>query len=242
MLKVHSIETFGTHEGPGIRLVIFTQGCFFRCLYCHNPDTQECSDGTLMSVAELVRLAEKQKAYFGDEGGVTVSGGEPTLHAKELQKLFKALHKKNIPTALDTNGALLNEDTKKLYAETDLLLLDIKHIDTKKHKILTGADNANTLGLAQYREETNRPMWLRYVLVPGYSDDEADLVSLGKHFQEYKYIDRIEILPYHTLGAYKYEKLGRKNPLEGVKSPDKNSVDRTVKIFERYFRQVVVRR
>jgi pyruvate formate lyase activating enzyme len=241
MLKVHSVETFGTHEGPGIRLVIFTQGCHFRCLYCHNPDTQALNGGTDMSVEEIVRLAEKQKAYFGTEGGVTVSGGEPTIHAKELLKLFQALHAKNIHTALDTNGALVNDDTKKLYAETDLLLLDTKHIDETKHQTLTGMSNENTLALAKYRESTRKSMWLRYVLVPGYSDDETDLVRLGEHFKDYQYIDRIEILPYHTLGAYKYEKLGRKDPLEGVSVPDKTMITKTVEILKPYFRKVTVR-
>ncbi|MEI8103752.1 MAG: pyruvate formate-lyase-activating protein [Candidatus Moraniibacteriota bacterium] len=241
MLQVHSIETFGTHEGPGIRLVIFLQGCYFRCLYCHNPDTQALQGGTLMSVASLVKLAEKQRAYFGVAGGVTVSGGEPTLQAKELVKLFRALHKRGIHTALDTNGALLDDATKKLYAETDLLLLDTKHIDETKHRTLTGMSNANTLALAEYRESTGKPMWLRYVLVPGYSDDEADLIRLGEHFKDYQHIERMEILPYHTLGAYKYAKLGRKNPLEGVATPSVASIGRAKAIFERYFQRVEVR-
>lgn len=242
MLKVHSIETFGTHEGPGIRLVIFTQGCPFRCLYCHNPDTQSFYGGTEMSVSKLLELAEKQKTYFGANGGVTVSGGEPTIHAKELLKLFKALHKQNIHTALDTNGAVLNDAVKKLMAETDLLLLDIKQINEKKHRRLTEVSNADTLQTAAYRESKKKPMWLRYVLVPGYSDEESDLVLLGKHFQNYQHIDRIEILPYHTLGAHKYEKLGRKNPLAGVRAPSRKAIDRAAAIFERYFQKVVVRR
>jgi pyruvate formate lyase activating enzyme len=259
MLHVHSIETFGTHEGPGIRLVIFLQGCYFRCLYCHNPDTQALEGGLEMSVASLVKMAEKQKVYFGKSrpmawapptsaqaevwraGGVTVSGGEPTIQAPELTKLFKALHKKGIHTALDTNGALLNDATKRLYAETDLLLLDTKQIDEAKHKTLTGMSNANTLALAEYRESTGKPMWLRYVLVTGYTDDEEDLIRLGEHFKEYTHIERMEILPYHTLGAYKYEKLGRKNPLEGVTAPSREVIARTKEIFERYFSRVEVR-
>lgn len=241
MLRVHSIETFGTHEGPGIRMVIFLQGCHFRCLYCHNPDTQSLDGGKMMSVTSLVSLAEKQKGYFGKEGGVTVSGGEPTIQAKELLKLFKALHKKGIQTALDTNGALLNDDVKRLYDETDLILLDTKHIDEDKHIILTGMSNENTLALAAYRESTKKPMWLRYVLVSGYSDDESDLIRLGDHFKDYEHIERMEILPYHTLGVYKYEKLGRKNPLEGVKAPSRETISLTREIFGRYFRRVDVR-
>jgi len=241
MLRVHSVETFGTHDGPGIRLVIFLQGCLFRCLYCHNPDTQNLDGGTLMSVASLVKLAERQRPYFGVKGGITVSGGEPTLQAKELTKLFKALRKKNIHTALDTNGAFLNDATKQLYAETDLLLLDTKHIDEVKHRTLTGMSNRNTLALAEYRESTGKPMWLRYVLVPGYTDDEADLIRLSEQFEQYKQIERMEILPYHTLGAYKYAQLGRKNPLAGVMSPSAASIARAKSIFERYFQRVEIR-
>lgn len=265
MLRVHSIETFGTHEGPGIRLVVFLQGCYFRCLYCHNPDTQMLAGGTEMGVMEVVRLAEKQRTYFGKAGGeshqptegesrrrmggephrriggVTVSGGEPTIQAKELTRLFRELRKRGIHTALDTNGALLNNDTKRLYAETDLLLLDTKHIDPAKHHALTGMSNKNTLELAAYREKTGKPMWLRYVLVPGHSDDPEDLERLGKHFKEYKHIERMEILPYHTLGAFKYEKLGRKNPLEGIALPSQESVARAKEIFGKYFERVEVR-
>ena len=241
MLRVHSVETFGTHEGPGIRLVIFLQGCYFRCLYCHNPDTQALGGGTLMSVASLVKLAERERAYFGTTGGVTVSGGEPTLQSGELVKLFRALRKKNIHTALDTNGAIFDDATKKLYAETDLLLLDVKQIDEAKHRTLTGMSNENTLALAEYRESTRKPMWLRYVLVPGYTDDESDLIRLGEQLKQYKQIERMEILPYHTLGAYKYAKLGRKNPLEGVAAPSVASITRSKSIFERYFQRVEVR-
>lgn len=241
MLRVHSVETFGTHDGPGIRLVIFLQGCFFRCLYCHNSDTQALDGGTLMSVTSLVKLAERQRPYFGSTGGITASGGEPTLQAKELTKFFTALRKKNIHTALDTNGAFFNDVTKQLYAETDLLLLDTKHIDEIKHRNLTGMSNKNTLALAEYRESTGKPMWLRYVLVPGYTDDEADLIRLGEQFKQYKQIERMEILPYHTLGAYKYAQLGRKNPLEGVMPPSVTSIARAKSIFERYFQRVEVR-
>lgn len=241
MLRIHSIETFGTHEGPGIRLVLFTQGCHFRCLYCHNPDTQVLSGGKEMTIEELVMLAKKQKSYFGSEGGVTVSGGEPTLQARGVTELFQALHKEGISTALDTNGALLNDDVKELYTETDTILLDVKHIDKNKHRILTGMSNENTLALADYRESLQKPMWLRYVLVPGFSDDETDMRRFGKYFQKYRHIERMEVLPYHTLGSYKYTLSGRRNPLEGVLPPSRESIDRAVEIFKHSFHTVTVR-
>lgn len=240
-MKVHSLETFGTHEGPGIRLVIFLQGCYFRCLYCHNPDTQSLEGGKDMRVAELVALAEKQRPYFGATGGVTVSGGEPTLQVAELVTLFRALQKRGIHTALDTNGVLATPLVKKLYDMTDLILLDVKHIDETWHKTVTGMSNKNTLALAAYREKTGKPMWLRYVLVPGYTDQEEYLEQFGRHFEAYNQIERVEILPYHTLGAYKYEKLGRKNPLAGVKPPTSESIVKVQEIFGRYFARVEVR-
>ena len=151
MLKIHSIETFGTHEGPGIRLVIFTQGCNIRCLYCHNPDLLEIKGGKEMSVYEIIEIAKNQKEYFGDNGGITVSGGEPTLQSVEVLKLFKEAKKLSIHTALDTNGTIINNDVKKLYKYTDLLLLDVKHIDDEAHKKLTGCSNKNFFLLVFFR-------------------------------------------------------------------------------------------
>lgn len=241
MLKIHSIETFGTHEGPGLRLVIFLQGCNFRCLYCHNPDLLDCDSGKLMKRKDLVELAEKQKEYFGNDGGVTVSGGEPTLQARNLNKLFLSLNKRKIKTALDTNGAINTDEVKRLYKKTDLLLLDIKHIDEEMHKKLTGASNKNVLEMAKYREDMAKPMWIRYVLVPGWNDDEKYLRRLGEHFKNYKYVERLEILPYHTLGVYKYKELGMEYKLNDVKPPTKETLDKTQKILSEYFAEVLVK-
>lgn len=241
MLRVHSIETFGTHDGPGLRLVIFLQGCNLRCLYCHNPDLLERSGGKLMKRKELLEIVERQKEYFGDDGGVTMSGGEPTLQSKSLNKFFRSLSKRNIKTALDTNGTIMSDEVKRLYKKTDLLLLDVKHIDEKMHIKLTGASNKNVLEMAKYRESLQKPMWIRYVLVPGWNDEEKYIRSLGEYFKDYKMVERLEILPYHTLGVYKYKELGMKYKLKKVVPPTKESIDRTKKILSEYFAEVVVK-
>jgi pyruvate formate lyase activating enzyme len=158
MLRVHSIETFGTHDGPGLRLVIFLQGCNIRCLYCHNPDLLDRSGGKLMKRKELLEIVEKQKEYFGNDGGVTVSGGEPTLQSKGLNRFFRSLNRRSIKTALDTNGTIISDEVKRLYKKTDLLLLDVKHIDEKMHIKLTGASNKNVLEMAKYRESLGKSM------------------------------------------------------------------------------------
>ncbi len=241
MLRVHSIETFGTHEGPGLRLVVFLQGCNIRCLYCHNPDLLECRGGKLMKRKEIIEIAEKQREYFGIDGGVTVSGGEPTLQAASLNKLFRSLIKRKIKTALDTNGTIITDEVKKLYKKTDLLLLDIKHIDEEMHKKLTGSSNKNVLEMAKFRENTGKPMWIRYVLVPGWNDQEKYLRQFGQYFLGYKTIERVEILPYHTLGVYKYKELGLEYKLSKVLPPTKESLEKTQKILSEYFAKVLVK-
>lgn len=241
MLRVHSIETFGTHEGPGLRLVVFLQGCNIRCLYCHNPDLLECRGGKLMKRKEIIEIAEKQREYFGIDGGVTVSGGEPTLQAASLNKLFRSLIKRKIKTALDTNGTIITDEVKKLYKKTDLLLLDIKHIDEGMHKKLTGSSNKNVLEMAKFRENTGKPMWIRYVLVPGWNDQEEYLRQFGQYFLGYKTIERVEILPYHTLGVYKYKELGLEYKLSKVLPPTKESLEKTQKILSEYFAKVLVK-
>lgn len=241
MLKVHSIETFGTHEGPGIRLVIFLQGCNLRCLYCHNPDLLEIKNANLMSIEEIINIAKDQKEYFGTDGGITVSGGEPTLQASELIKLFIAAKKNGINTALDTNGTIINNDVKQLYDQTDLLLLDVKHIDNQAHQKLTGFSNKNVLNMAEFREKSGKPMWLRYVLVPGINDTEKNLIDWGKYFKDYKTIKRVEILPYHTLGVYKYQELGLDYQLKNTPSPSASQISLAKTIFEKYFENVIVK-
>jgi len=241
MLRVHSIETFGTQDGPGIRMVVFLQGCNMRCLYCHNPDLLSRKGGTLTKRKEILAIVEKEKEYFGNNGGVTISGGEPTLQPKSLNKLFRELNKRKIHTALDTNGAIVSDEVKKLYQKTDLLILDVKHIDDEWHKKMTGVSNKNVLEMAEFRDKSGKPMWLRYVLVPGWNDSEDFLIRWGEYFKNYKNIERVEILPYHTLGVYKYKELGMEYPLKGVPSPDKKTILKAESIFKKYFKNVIVK-
>lgn len=239
-LRIHSIESFGTHDGPGIRMVVFVQGCQFRCLYCANPDTMDIRGGQFLEIEELVSRAKKQMPYFSKTGGVTVSGGEPLLQRKVLKKLFLRLHEEGINTVLDSNGRLIDQQAKDLLDVTDLLLLDVKHFNNDWHKKLTGLSNTCTLKVAEYRESTGKPMWLRYVLVPGWSDQEEHLHELGNHFKEYQSIERIEILPYHQLGVHKWEALGMNYKLKEVEPPNSEKLERTASILQNYFRDVRV--
>lgn len=241
MIRLHSLETFGTHEGPGIRFVVFLQGCHFRCLYCHNPDTWQLEGGTEYSVADILKKAIDQKPYFRNKGGITVSGGEPLIQREQLYNLFKEAHRYGINTALDTNGSILDDKTKKLLQETDLVLLDIKHIDESHHKKLTGVSNYVPLQFADYLESIRKPFWVRYVLVPGYSDQKVFLRALGKKLSSLKYLERLEILPYHTYGVYKYKELGLPYTLKNVKAPTEKQAREAQTILQQYIKDVRIR-
>ncbi|KUK56554.1 MAG: Pyruvate formate-lyase 1-activating enzyme [Bacteroidetes bacterium 38_7] len=244
-LKIHSIETFGVHDGPGIRLVIFSQGCPFRCLYCHNPDTQalETAKTETKTVDELIELLEREKPYFGKNGhsgGLTVSGGEPTLQAKTITTLFRKAKERGFHTCLDSCGAIVNKDVEELYRFTDLLLLDVKHIDPLWHRRLVGQDNAKVLENAKIREKSGREMWLRYVLVPGWTDQEKHLVAWAKYFAHFTTVSKVEILPYHELGKHKYRELGREYLLADVKPPTMEQIATAKEIFTKYLGNKVV--
>lgn len=241
-LRVHSIESFGTQDGPGIRTVIFLQGCKFKCLYCHNPDTIPMEGGLFYKLEHLLRRVVNMKSYYGKRGGVTVSGGEPLIQSEQLLPLFKALKEEGIHTNIDTNGRVLNAHTKELLDNyTDLVMLDIKHMDPVWHKKLTGIDNASTFRFAEYRENSGKAMWLRYVLVPGWSDQEEHLHALGQHFKDYKTIERIELLPYHKLGVHKWEEMGWKYELLDVPENTEDQVERASSILLQYFKEVKVK-
>lgn len=243
MLYVHSIETFGTQDGPGIRLVVFTQGCLFACAYCHNPDSRflKSKDAKEVENAEILKLLEKEKPYFGDKGGLTVSGGEPTVQADALIPLFQEVKKAGFHITLDTCGAIYSEKVNEVYDLADLVMLDVKHIDPVWHKKLTGQDNSTVLENAHYREKTGKPMWLRYVLVPGWTDQPEFLEQWAKYFKDFKTIEKVEILPYHVLGVFKYENLGIPYKLAGVNPATQEDAEKAKKIFEKYLKNVVIK-
>lgn len=235
MIKVHSYESMGTYDGPGLRLVVFLQGCPFRCLYCANPDTISFEGGTPTEPEHIVNMAVNQKAFFGKKGGVTFSGGEPTAQAKELNGLVDALHEQGINVCIDTNGGIWTPDVETLMQKVDLVLLDIKQMNPDRHMDLTGRSNSQTLKTAAWLEENKKPFWLRYVLVPGLSDMEEDIRALGEHFRNYKMIQRVEILPYHTLGVHKYESLGQEYQLKDTKINSPEQLDKAMALFKEYF-------
>ncbi len=235
MGKIHSIETFGAVDGPGIRFVIFMQGCPMRCQYCHNPDTWNMQTGTDYSVEQLLDQIRKYKHYFGTDGGVTVSGGEPLVQIDFVTKLFKILKAENIHTCIDTSGVLFNPSNTKQIDEllkyTDLVLLDIKHINSVKHKSITGFNNENILSFAKHLNKINKPMWVRYVLVPTLTDDTQSLMALKEFLNTLDNVKKIEVLPYHSLGEAKYGKLGIDYPLHNIPQPTEQQIDIANKIL-----------
>lgn len=241
MIRLHSVESLGTFDGPGVRMVLFTQGCNFKCLYCANPDTIEKNgDARLYSYDELMKMARSERPFFGKKGGVTVSGGEPLLQAAALIPFFKMLKEEGFHTCIDTNGSLLNDDVRELLRYTDLVLLDIKEINDEAHRQMTHVSNRATLKMAEYLQEKNIPVWVRYVLVPGYTDSEADLDALGRFLQTMKNVQKLEIQPYHKLGIHKYEALGWKYELENVTQNTAEQLQKAKTIFEQYVAEVVV--
>lgn len=232
---IHSFESFGTVDGPGIRFVVFMQGCPMRCLYCHNPDTWTTKCGKEYTPEEVAKRVLKYKSYISNGGGVTVSGGEPLLQAEFVTELFKILKEQGVHTALDTSGITYNENTAKKIDEllnyTDLVLLDIKHIDDEEHKKLTGQSNKNVLNFAQKLSEMGKDAWIRHVLVPKITDSDEYLKKLATFIKNLKTVKKVEVLPYHTMGEVKYEKLKMEYPLKGVPTPTKERVINANKIL-----------
>lgn len=234
---VHSLESFGSVDGPGVRYIIFLTGCAMRCQFCHNPDTWDMKKGTLYTTDELLEKAMKYRSYWKNDGGITVSGGEPLLQIDFLTELFRKAKANGIHTTLDTSGNPFTREEpffskfNELMKCTDLVMLDIKHIDDEQHKILTGCTNKNILDLARYLSDIKKPVWIRHVLVPERSDYDEYLIKLDEFIQSLDNVQKVEVLPYHTLGAYKWDELGYEYKLKGIDPPSVERVENANKLL-----------
>ncbi|MCR5786376.1 MAG: pyruvate formate lyase-activating protein [Acholeplasmatales bacterium] len=229
--KIHSFESFGTVDGPGVRFVTFFKGCPLRCKYCHNPDTWSQEGAEEYTVDQIFNQAIRYKNYWGKDGGITITGGEPLAQMDFAIELLKKFHEAGVHTAVDTSGYIFNPEDPESVAKheelikyADLFLLDIKQIYSDAHKELTGVPNEHTLAFAKWLSDHDKHMWIRHVLVPGITTDEKELRDLKAFLDTLKTVDKVEVLPYHTLGKVKYEKLGIKYRLEGVEPPTKEQV------------------
>lgn len=238
---IHSIETFGTVDGPGVRFVVFFQGCPMRCRYCHNPDTWNQEEGTRMSVEEIIDRLERNRSFY-KTGGITATGGEPMQQIDFLIELFETAHRKKIHTCLDTSGVFFptgesgkkeisQEKLDRLLAVTDLVMLDIKHIVSEEHRKLTGYSNQASLGMAKYLDQIHKPMWVRHVVVPGITYDQEELAELGKFLGTLSNVEKIEALPYHAMGKVKYEALGIRYSLDDVRQLTKEEAEEAHQII-----------
>ena len=228
--KIHSFESFGAADGPGVRFVAFLHGCAFRCAYCHNPDTwANAAPAMEMSPEEVLSRALRYRDYWGGKGGITLSGGEPMLQAEFAAELFGLARAEGVSTCLDTAAGPFRRGDRRierLLSLADTVLLDIKAFDPSLHRIVTGADNRPVLDCARYLSEKGVPVWIRRVLVPDLTDGEDDLRRTGEFIRSLGNVERVEVLPYHDLGAAKWRALGMDYPLEGVAAPDAAAVDR----------------
>ena len=226
--RIHSLESFGTVDGPGTRFVVFVQGCPLRCTYCHNPDTWSIEGGTMMEPREIFVQYERNQAFY-KSGGITVTGGEPLMQLDFLIELFTIAREKQVHTCIDTSGIVFNSQQPawmkkldELMELTDLVLLDIKHIDSEQHTELTGKPNERVLEFAEYLNKKQVDMWIRHVVVPDLTYNEKYLRELGAQLRSYKNIKALDVLPYHDMAISKYEGLGEKYPLEGVRALTKD--------------------
>ncbi len=235
--RIHSFESFGTLDGPGIRFVVFMQGCPLRCIYCHNRDTWDTSGGVSYAVNDVMAELDKYKSYFlFSGGGITVSGGEPLLQLEFVAELFRSCRSQGIHTALDTSGftgAAGPEAVDALLAVTDLVLLDIKHPCDSGHKLITGVGREKPAAFAKLLSDRSIPVWIRYVLVPGHTDSQSDLKATAAFIKSLSNVQKVEVLPYHSMGAYKWRELGLPYPLKGVEPPDDDAVKNAARILRK---------
>ena len=236
---IHSVETFGLVDGPGVRYIIFMQGCAMRCQYCHNPETWAFTQDTAKTPQEAFSAAYRYRNYWGKKGGITVSGGEPLRQMEFLTAFFELARSKGVHTALDTAGQPFRPDDPaylaafdRLMKSTSLVILDLKEIDPERHRQLTGKDNANILAMARHISDLGVPLWIRHVLVPGLTDDEEGLRRTADFIRSLKTVQRVEVLPYHTLGLFKWQKLNIPYPLPDAVPPTAEQVRRAEDLLE----------
>lgn len=234
---VHSTESFGSVDGPGIRFIVFMQGCRMRCEFCHNPDTWNMGGGIEMTTDEVLDMAKQYQEFWGEKGGITISGGEPLLQIDFIIELFQKAKAEGINTTIDTCGQPFTYDEpffnrfEELMKVTDLLLMDIKHIDSQKHKELTMWRNESIIDMTQYLSKIGKPVWIRHVLIPERTDYDEYLKRLGDYIATLDNVHKVEILPYHKMGVYKYEALGIPYKLEGIDPPTQERVENARKLL-----------
>ncbi|MGI2260354.1 pyruvate formate lyase 1-activating protein [Shewanella sp. GXUN23E] len=231
--RIHSIESFGTVDGPGIRFIAFMQGCLMRCLYCHNRDTWDTHDGKETTVEDLMKQVRAYRGFYANGGGVTASGGEAMLQAEFVAEWFKACKAEGIHTCLDTNGMVRKHTPviDELLDNTDLVMLDIKHMNDDKHIILTKVSNHRTLQFAEYLAKRNQKTWIRYVVVGGFTDDIESAQKLADFIKPMKNVEKVELLPYHELGKHKWETLGDTYQLDHVSPPSRETMEQIKAVF-----------
>lgn len=236
--RISKFESFGSVDGPGVRFIVFVQGCPMRCLFCHNPETWEFGKGEEWTADDVLKKALRYREYWGEEGGITVSGGEPLAQIDFLLDLFKRAKEEGVHTCIDTSGGSFNRSPawfskfEELMRYTDLLLMDIKHIDAEEHKKLTGMPNDHIIDLFQYLDEINKPIWIRHVLVPGLSDNDEYLARTRDFIRTLHNVKRVEILPYHSLAIAKYDELGIAYPLKDTEMPSAERIQNAKDILE----------
>lgn len=238
--QIHSVESCGTVDGPGIRFVIFTQGCPLHCLYCHNPDSRTTHGGRTVTVDAMVKEVQKYRSYMRySGGGLTISGGEPLMQPEFVAAVFKNCQELGIHTALDTSGHAHLEIAKNVIEYTDLVLLDIKSYNPSTYQKVTHVDLKPTLDMAEYLNVIHKPTWIRFVLVPGLTDDAENIEGLAKFIATLDNVEKLEILPFHQMGAYKWEELGYDYQLKTTPAATKDDVERAMSLFSQYVPSLV---
>lgn len=232
MGRIHSFQSLGTLDGPGVRFVVFMQGCNLRCGCCHNPDTWDMKEGSDYTAEEVVARAVRYKEYFKKDGGITISGGEPLLQPKFVQEVFRLCHAEGINTCLDTSGSILNEEIKAALSETDRVLLDIKYTEDKLYREHVGCGMENVINFLSYLEEKQIPVTMRQVIIPTLNDTEENILELKRIAEKYSCVDKTELLPFRKICQVKYDKMGREFPFAHIPESDRETMDRLNKILK----------